>query len=90
MKTVFRFFNPIDAQMTLARLRAANIDAELQHELSGINIDGYAMASGGIQLLAPDDQYEDARNLIEAEQKGEGEIQQEEESASGQDNFGAA
>lgn len=88
MKTVFRFFNPIDAQMTLARLRAANIDAELQHELSGINIDGYAMASGGIQLLAPDDQYDDAKNLIESEQRGEGEIEQD--SASDPDDFGAA
>ncbi len=88
MKTVFRFFNPIEAQMAVARLRAANIEAELQHELSGINIDGYAMASGGIGLLVPDDQSEDARKLIEAEQKGEGEIQQD--SASESDDFGAA
>lgn len=74
MKTVFRFFNPIDAQMTLARLRAAHIDAELEHELSGINIDGYAMASGGIKLLTPDDQADDARNLIESEQQGVGTV----------------
>jgi hypothetical protein len=64
--TVYTAFNPAAAQLVRARLDAANFDAVVMHELSALSIDGYAMAAGGIRVQVPEDQAEDARELIAA------------------------
>ncbi len=62
--TVFRAFNPADAQLVRSRLEASNLQATVVNELSGLSIDGYSMAAGGILVQVPEDQVEDARELI--------------------------
>lgn len=62
--TVFKTFNPAEAQVQRSRLEAAGLDASVKNELSSIMIDGYTMAAGGIQVQVPKDQAEAARTLL--------------------------
>lgn len=62
--TIFKTFNPAEAQVQRSRLEAAGFDASVKNELSAILIDGYTMAAGGVQVQVPADQVEDARLLI--------------------------
>jgi len=62
--TVFKTFNPAEAQVQRSRLEAAGLDALVKNELSSIMIDGYTMAAGGIQVQVPEDQAEAARSLL--------------------------
>ena len=64
--TVYRALNPADAQLIRSRLDAANLQASVTHELSALSLDGYALAAGGILVQVPEDQAEDARELINA------------------------
>lgn len=63
--TVYRTFSPADAQLVRSRLEAANLQATVTHELSALSMDGYSLATGGIRVQVPEDQAEDARELIE-------------------------
>jgi hypothetical protein len=62
--TVFKTFNPAEAQVQRSRLEAAGLDALVKNELASIMIDGYTMAAGGIQVQVPEDQAEAARRLL--------------------------
>jgi hypothetical protein len=62
--TVFRTFNPGEAQLIRSRLEAAGLMAEVTHELSALSIDGYSMSAGGVRVQVPADQVDDARALI--------------------------
>jgi len=64
--TVFRSFNPADAQLIRSRLDAAGIPATVTHELSSLSIEGYALAAGGVRVQVPDDRAEEAQALIAA------------------------
>jgi hypothetical protein len=64
--TVFRTFNPAEAQLIRSRLEAADLQVNVAHELSALSMDGYSLATGGIQVQVPADQVEDARALIES------------------------
>ena len=62
--TVYRAFNPADAQLVRSRLEAAEFDVVITHELASMNIDGYALATGGVLVQVPEDQVLDARELL--------------------------
>jgi hypothetical protein len=62
--TVYQTFSSADAQLVRSRLEASNLQAIVANELSGLSIDGYSMAAGGILVQVPEDQVEDARELI--------------------------
>ena len=64
--TVFRSFSPAEAQLIRSCLDAAGIPAEVMHELSGLSIDGYAMAAGGIRVQVLEDRVDEALALIHA------------------------
>jgi hypothetical protein len=63
--TVYQTFSPADAQLVRSRLQASNLEAVILNELSSLSIDGYSMAAGGILVQVPEDQAEEARELIE-------------------------
>jgi hypothetical protein len=48
--TVFRAFNPAEAQLVRARLEAAGFHPFITNELSALSIEGYALATGGIRV----------------------------------------
>jgi len=64
--TVFRAFNPADAQLVRSRLEAAGFHAAVMHELSSLSMDGYAMAAGGILVQVPHSEAEDAKEFLDA------------------------
>ncbi len=64
--TVFRAFNPADAQLIRSRLDAANFHAVVTHELSALSLDGYALAAGGILVQVPESEAADAKELLSA------------------------
>jgi hypothetical protein len=66
--TVYQTFSSADAQLIHSLLDASNLHAIVANELSALSIDGYAMASGGIQVQVPEDEVEEARELIESKQ----------------------
>jgi hypothetical protein len=64
--TVYTAFNPAAAQLIRSRLEASQFHPVVQHELSALSLDGYAMAAGGILVQVPEDEAEDALGLIAA------------------------
>ncbi len=64
--TVFRAFNPADAQLARSRLEAAGFHAAVMHELSSLSLDGYAMAAGGILVQVPETEAADAKEFLDA------------------------
>jgi len=69
--TVFRAFNPADAQLVRSRLEAAEFHPVVMHELSSLSLDGYALAAGGILVQVPDEEAADAREFLTSPSPGE-------------------
>lgn len=65
--TVYRAFNPADAQLVRSRLEAAEFHPVVTHELSALSLDGYAMAAGGILVQVPDEEAADANEFLNSE-----------------------
>lgn len=64
--TVHRSFSPADAQLVRSRLEAAQFHAVVTGELAALSMDGYSLATGGIRVQVPEDEAEDARELLAA------------------------
>jgi hypothetical protein len=64
--TVFRAFNPAEAQLVRSRLEAAEFHAVVMHELSALSLDGYALAAGGILVQVPDEEAAEAKEFLDA------------------------
>ena len=62
--TVFQAFNPGEAQFVRSRLEAAGFHPFVNHELSSLSMDGYALAAGGILVQVPGGEVEDAREFL--------------------------
>jgi type III secretory pathway lipoprotein EscJ len=62
---VYNSFSPADANLVCASLQSAGIDAHVANELSTLSLDGYALASGGIRVMVPEEQFAEARALID-------------------------
>lgn len=65
--TVSRAFNPAEAQLTRARLEAAGFHAVVTHELSALSLDGYSMAAGGILVQVLEEEAEEVKEFLAAE-----------------------
>ena len=65
LKTVYRTFSAGDAHLVRSRLEAANLQASIAHELSALSMEGYALAAGGIKVQVPEEQAEDALEIIQ-------------------------
>ncbi len=64
--TVFTGLNPAQAQLVRSRLEASEFLVNIKSENAALSLDGYALAAGGIQVQVPEDQADDARELIAA------------------------
>jgi hypothetical protein len=64
--TVYRAFNPADAELVRSRLEANEFLVNMKNENAALSMDGYAMAVGGILVQVPEDQVENARRLLES------------------------
>jgi type III secretory pathway lipoprotein EscJ len=66
---VYNSFSSADANLVCSLLQSAGIDAQVTNELSSLSMDGYALASGGIRVMVPEDRFAEARGLIEQTQE---------------------
>lgn len=62
--TVFRAFNPADAQLVRSRLEASGFHAIVANELSALSLDGYSMAVGGIRVQVPEAEAAEAEAFL--------------------------
>lgn len=62
--TVYWALNPADADLVRSRLEANEFLVNVKNEYAARMIDGYSLAAGGLEVQVPDDQAEDARNLL--------------------------
>ena len=62
--TVATAFNPADAQLTASRLDAAGFHPAVKGELASLSMDGYALATGGIEIQVPDAEAGEAREFL--------------------------
>ncbi len=71
--TVYRTFSAGDAHLVRSRLDAANLQATVVHELSALSMEGYALAAGGILVQVPEEQKQDALEIIQTREQPGGE-----------------
>jgi hypothetical protein len=62
--TIFRAFNPAEAQMVRARLEVAQFHPVVMNELAALSLDGYALAAGGILVQVPDHEAQEVREFL--------------------------
>lgn len=62
--TIFKAFNPADAQLVRSRLDAAGFQAIVADELAALSMDGYSMAIGGIRVQVPCEEAEEAKAFL--------------------------
>lgn len=65
--TIFKGFNPAEAQLVRSRLEAASFHPFVADELSALSIDGYCLAAGGIRVQVPEDEAEEAREFLKSQ-----------------------
>ena len=63
--TIFRAFNPAEAQLVRSRLEAAGFHPFVADELSAFSTEGYSMAVGGIRVQVPESEAADAKEFLE-------------------------
>jgi len=63
--TIFKAFNPAEAQLVRSRLEAAGFHPFVADELSALSIDGYSMAVGGIRVQVPESEAAEAKEFLE-------------------------
>jgi len=64
--TLYKAFNPADAQLVCSRLEAAGFHPFIADEAAALNMDGYALTIGGIRVQVPDTEFADAREFLDA------------------------
>jgi hypothetical protein len=62
--TVYRTFSSADAHLVRSRLDASDLHAIVADELAALSMEGYAMAAGGIRVQVPEEEAEEAREII--------------------------
>jgi hypothetical protein len=67
---VYRTFSIADAHVVRASLESAGFHAEVIDELASLSMEGYSMATGGVRVMVPGEEAEEARALIESTQSG--------------------
>lgn len=62
---VYNTFSPADAHLVCSSLQSAGFAAQVTNEIASLSLEGYALASGGIRVLVPEEEFEEARAFIE-------------------------
>ncbi|MFN0068433.1 MAG: putative signal transducing protein [Limisphaerales bacterium] len=70
--TVFTCLNPMDAELVASRLSAAGLKPEVFNQLSALSMEGYSLATGGIQVKVPAAQGGEAKAILAADEEAAG------------------
>ena len=65
--TIHRSFNPAEADLIRSRLEAAEFQVFVAHADASLALEGYALTAGGILVQVPEDQAEEAKELLASE-----------------------
>jgi len=63
--TLYKAFNPADAQLVRSRLEAAGFHPFVADEMAALSMDGYALAAGGIRVQLPESEFAAAREFLD-------------------------
>ena len=63
--TIYKAFNPADAQLVRSRLEAAGFHPFVADEMAALSMDGYALAAGGIRVQLPESEFAAAREFLD-------------------------
>jgi hypothetical protein len=64
--TIYKAFNPADAQLVRSRLEAAGFHPFVSDEMAALSMDGYALAAGGIRVQLPESEFAAAREFLDS------------------------
>jgi hypothetical protein len=67
---VYNTFSPADAHLICSSLQSAGFGARVTNELPALTLEGYSLASGGIRVVVPEEESEEARAFIEDSLRG--------------------
>ena len=62
---VYNTFSPADAHLVCSSLQSAGFTAQVTNEIASLSLEGYALASGGIRVMVPEEEFEEARAFVE-------------------------
>jgi hypothetical protein len=69
--TVFSPFSGPEAQLVCAQLRTVGFQATVEGETAAFSMEGYSLATGGIRVQVLENEYDDARALINSVESNE-------------------
>jgi len=64
--TIFRTFDPAEADVVRSRLEASEFRVTMIHDQAALGLEGGPLAAGGILLQVPEEEADEARALIQA------------------------
>ena len=64
--TLTNVLNPAEADLLCCQLRGAGFHPFLPDSNTAVNMEGYALAIGGIRIQVPDHEYADAKEFLAA------------------------
>ena len=73
---VYNTFSPADAHLVCSSLQSEGFGARVTNEIPALTLEGYSLASGGVRVVVPEEEYEEARAFIEAHEKNSGESEE--------------
>ena len=62
---VYNTFSPADAHLVCSSLQAAGFGARVTNEIPALTLEGYSLATGGVRVVVPEEEYEEARAFID-------------------------
>ena len=73
---VYNTFSPADAHLICSLLQSEGFGAHVTNEIPALILDGYSLASGGIRVVVPAEEFDEARALIDVHLKNSDEPEQ--------------
>ncbi|MDX1953161.1 MAG: DUF2007 domain-containing protein [Verrucomicrobiota bacterium] len=69
---VYTTFNLADAELVRSRLESAGFHAEVLNETAALTLEGYALAAGGVRVVVPASEAEDAKQFLKDDEAQSG------------------
>ncbi len=67
---VYNTYSPADAHLVCSSLQSAGFGARVANEIPALTLEGYSLASGGVRVMVPEEEFEEARAFVEEQAKG--------------------
>jgi hypothetical protein len=61
---VYNTFSPADAHLVCSSLQSAGFGARVTNEIPALTLEGYSLASGGVRVVVPEEEFEEARAFV--------------------------